>query len=138
MQRAIYEGQTAYTSSQRVWSINRNYYAGAQRYGYGLWSGDIGSGFSTMKAQKDKLIAATNLGEAKWGMDTGGFNGQPDSENYARWMQFSAFVPIFRVHGQNLNTSGNKARYPWVYGDTAEAAAKNVMQLKIPINTIYI
>lgn len=130
MQRAQYESQTAYTSTQRVWSINRTYYAGAQRYGYGLWSGDIGSGFSSMKVQKDKLIAATNLGEAKWGMDTGGFNGNPNSENYARWMQFSAFVPIFRVHGQNVSNGVNKVRYPWAYGDKAEAAAKNVMQLR--------
>ena len=129
MQRAIYEGQTAYTSEQRVWSINRNYYTGAQRYAYGLWSGDIGSGFGIMKLQKERLIAAINLGEAKWGMDTGGFNGNPSNENYARWVQFSAFTPIFRVHGQNIN-AGYKVRYPWAYGEKAEAAAKDVMQLR--------
>lgn len=131
MQRSMYEGQTAHTSSQRVWSINRNYYTGAQRYGYGLWSGDIDSGFDAMKLQKDKLIAAANLGEAKWGMDTGGFTGTPEDENYARWMQFSAFTPIFRVHGKDPKEGGNtKFRYPWLYGSKAEAAAKNVMQLR--------
>ena len=130
MQRAIYEGQSAYTNKQRVWSINRNYYTGAQRYGYGLWSGDIGSGFDTMKLQKNKLIGAINLGEAKWGMDTGGFTANPESdENYARWVQFSAFTPIFRVHGKDI-TDGGKVRYPWAYGQTAEAACKNVMQLR--------
>lgn len=132
MQRALYEGQTAYTSVQRVWSINRNYYAGAQRYGYGLWSGDIKSGFPAMKLQKERLIAAVNLGQPKWGMDTGGFNGTPDSENYARWIEFSAFTPIFRVHGQNITSENGsfKVRYPWAYGEKAEAAAKNVMQLR--------
>ena len=129
MQRAIYEGQTAYTSEQRVWSINRNYYTGAQRYAYGLWSGDIRTGFDSMKYHKDKLIGAINLGEVKWGMDTGGFIGTPDSENYTRWVQFSAFTPIFRVHGQDI-TQGNKVRYPWAYGEKAEAAAKSVMQLR--------
>ncbi|MEI3337463.1 MAG: TIM-barrel domain-containing protein [Clostridium sp.] len=129
MQRAIYDGQTAYTSEQRVWSINRNYYTGAQRYGYGLWSGDIRTGFDSMKYHKDKLIGSINLGEAKWGMDTGGFIGTPDSENYTRWIQFSAFTPIFRVHGQDIN-EGNKVRYPWAYGEKAEAAAKSVMQLR--------
>ncbi|MCT7085106.1 TIM-barrel domain-containing protein, partial [Salmonella enterica] len=34
MQRAMYDGQRA-ISDQRVWSINRNYYLGAQRYAYG-------------------------------------------------------------------------------------------------------
>ena len=47
-----------------------------------------------MKYHKDKLIGSINLGEAKWGMDTGGFIGTPDSENYTRWIQFSAFTPI--------------------------------------------
>lgn len=129
MQRANYEGQTAYTTNQRAWSINRTYYAGAQRYAYGLWSGDIGSGFPSMKAQKDKMIEAVNLGEAKWGMDTGGFNGTPNSENYARWLEFSAFTPIFRVHGQHVPDTSTE-RYPWNFGDTAAAAAKNVMHLR--------
>lgn len=138
MQRAQYEGQRAYTSEQRPWSINRNYYAGAQRYSYGLWSGDISSGFATMKSQKDRLISSVNLGVAKWGMDTGGFNGTPNSENYARWMQFSAFTPIFRVHGQKV-PSVSKDRYPWSYGDTAAAAAKDVMHLRYQlIPYIYI
>ena len=129
MQRAMYEGQREYSKdSQRVWSINRNYYTGAQRYAYGSWSGDITSSFESMKSQKDRLIAAVNLGEAKWGMDTGGFNGSPNPENYARWVEFSAFTPIFRVHGQKV--PGATERYPWMYGETAAAAAKKVMQLR--------
>jgi alpha-glucosidase len=58
-------------------------------------------------------------------MDTGGFSGHPSNENYARWMEFSAFVPIFRVHGDH-----NEKRQPWVYGPIAEAAAKNAMELR--------
>ena len=45
MQRAVYEWQRSYAPKQRVWSINRNFYLGAQRYAYGLWSGDIDNGF---------------------------------------------------------------------------------------------
>ncbi|MBU3215626.1 starch-binding protein [Clostridium estertheticum] len=128
MQKSFYDGQTAYTN-QRVWSLNRTYYAGAQRYGYGMWSGDIGSGFDSMANQRERMLSAVNLGEAKWGMDTGGFNGQPNPENYARWLEFSAFTPIFRVHGTKV-TDSSMARYPWNYGTTAEAAAKKIMQLR--------
>ncbi|KHD38394.1 alpha-glucosidase [Clostridium acetobutylicum] len=125
MERAIYDGQRAY-KNQRVWSLNRNYYAGAQRYSYGMWSGDISTGFDSMANQRERMLSAVNLGEAKWGMDTGGFNdGDPTPENYARWMEFSAFTPIFRVHGQD-----NRVRYPWAFGSTAEAAAKKAMQLR--------
>ncbi|URZ01026.1 TIM-barrel domain-containing protein [Clostridium felsineum] len=125
MERSIYDGQRAHTN-QRVWSLNRNYYTGAQRYSYGMWSGDISTGFNNMANQRERMLSAVNLGEARWGMDTGGFNdGDPTPENYARWMEFSAFTPIFRVHGQD-----NKVRYPWAFGPTAEAAAKKAMQLR--------
>ncbi|HUA80653.1 MAG TPA: TIM-barrel domain-containing protein, partial [Dyella sp.] len=98
MQRALYEGQRAY-SPIRVWSINRDFYLGAQRYAYGLWSGDIDTGFDSMAAQRQRMLSAIDAGEMKWGMDGGGFKGHPDDENYARWIEFGAFVPIFRVHG---------------------------------------
>lgn len=124
MQKAMYDGQREY-KNQRVWSISRNFYLGAQRYAYGLWTGDISTGFDSMSDQRRRLIGSINLGMAKWGMDTGGFIGDPSPENYARWIQFSAFTPIFRVHGQE-----NKQRQPWKYGTTAEAAAKKVMQLR--------
>ncbi|RUL70205.1 TIM-barrel domain-containing protein [Dyella choica] len=124
MQRALYEGQRAYTPT-RVWSINRDFYLGAQRYAYGLWSGDIDTGFDSMAAQRQRMLSAIDVGEMKWGMDSGGFKGHPDNENYARWIEFAAFVPIFRVHG----TLGEK-RQPWVYGPVAEKAATDAMRLR--------
>ncbi|GGY33505.1 hypothetical protein GCM10008098_28540 [Rhodanobacter panaciterrae] len=110
MQRATYDGQRA-ISNQRVWSINRNFWLGSQRYAYGLWSGDIDTGFASMAAQRPRMLSAINVGEMQWGMDGGGFKGHPSDENYARWIEFGAFTPIFRVHGEQ----GEK-RQPWVYG----------------------
>lgn len=81
LQKAQYEGQRKYTKDQtRVWSINRSFYLGAQKYAYGVWTGDIASGYETMKGQAGKLIAAVNLGQNKWGMDTGGFTYIPISK----------------------------------------------------------
>ncbi len=124
MGRMLYEGQRS-ISNQRVWSINRNYYLGAIRYGYAEWSGDIATGFQSMAYQRLRMIASMNLGESMWSMDTGGFVGHPAPENYARWTEFGAFVPIFRVHGGN-----NEKRQPWVYGPVAEAAAKKAIRLR--------
>lgn len=125
MQRALYDGQRSY-NDLRVFSINRNFFLGAQRYGYGLWSGDINSGFDAMADQRQTLLSAVMLGEPKWGMDTGGFNGDdPSPENYARWMQFNAFVPIFRVHGREFHQ-----RQPWAFGEQAEAVSKEAMMLR--------
>ncbi|WP_457302509.1 glycoside hydrolase family 31 protein, partial [Phyllobacterium sp. P5_D12] len=117
MQRAVYEGQRA-SSDLRVWSINRNFYLGAQRYAYTLWSGDIDNGFASMKVQRQRMLSAINAGATQWTMDTGGFHDREENgnkigtqnEDYARWMQFAIFTPIFRVHGENA-----VQRQPWYY-----------------------
>lgn len=124
MGRALYEGQRA-DSNLRVWSINRNFYLGASRYGYALWSGDIRSGFESMAFQRTGMLAALDTGVFHWSMDTGGFAGHPSPENYARWMEFAAFVPIMRAHG-----SLNEKRQPWIYGPVAEAAARKALNLR--------
>ncbi len=124
MERALYDAQRG-ASDKRVWSINRNFWLGAQRYSYGLWSGDIDTGFASMAAQRTRMLSAIEVGESNWGMDGGGFNGHPSDENYARWIEFGAFTPIFRVHGTK-----DEKRQPWRYGPVAEAAATRAIRLR--------
>jgi len=124
MERALYEGQRR-TTDTRVFSLNRNFWLGAQRYAYGLWSGDIETGFATMAMQRSRMLSAIDVGEMWWSMDGGGFKGHPSDQNYARWMEFGAFTPIFRVHG----TFGEK-RQPWRYGPIAERAATHAIRLR--------
>lgn len=124
MERAMYEGARA-LGGQRVWSINRNFYLGAQRYAYAEWSGDVNTGFASMACQPQRMLSIINLGEPHWSMDTGGFHGHPSDENYARWMELAAFVPIMRVHGVF-----NEHRQPWVYAPQAEADAKSAIELR--------
>lgn len=124
MQRATYDGQRAY-SKLRVWSINRDFWLGAQRYAYGLWSGDIATGWASMAGQRERMLSAIDVGVTQWGMDGGGFHGHPTDENYARWIEFGAFTPIFRVHGEF-----DEKRQPWRYGPVAEAAAAKAIRLR--------
>ncbi|ELC4364291.1 DUF5110 domain-containing protein [Listeria monocytogenes] len=133
---AMYEGQRDYTN-ERVWQTGRTFYPGAQRYSTSTWSGDIGVQWKKgevidwangMQEQPSTMLSTINLGQTKWGMDTGGFNansGQvlnPDPELYSRWMEFSSLVPVFRTHGNQ-----NQQRQPWFYGGTAEEVAKSSM-----------
>jgi alpha-glucosidase len=124
MERALYDGQRGITGT-RVFSLNRNFWLGAQRYAYGLWSGDIQTGFASMARQRSRMLSAIDVGEMWWSMDGGGFHGHPSDQNYARWMEFGAFTPIFRVHG----THGEK-RQPWRYGPIAERAATHAIRLR--------
>jgi alpha-glucosidase (family GH31 glycosyl hydrolase) len=127
MERALYDAQRAHTDI-RVWSINRSFWLGAQRYAYGLWSGDIKTGFASMARQRLRMINAINVGAMQWGMDGGGFDGHPSDENYARWIEFGAFTPIFRVHGHEP-----EKRQPWRYGPVAEAAATRAIRLRYKV-----
>jgi alpha-glucosidase (family GH31 glycosyl hydrolase) len=124
MQRSQYEGQRSFNNN-RVWSINRNFYTGAQRYAYALWSGDIPTGFPAMADQRLYMLSSIVLGVSSWGMDIGGFQNTPDPENYYRWVQFGAFVPVFRVHG-----SYNQEREPWYFGSDAESIATKYIRLR--------
>ncbi|WP_394835605.1 DUF5110 domain-containing protein [Pendulispora rubella] len=131
MQRALYEGQRS-ASDARVYSLNRNFYLGAQRYAYATWTGDIVVGdkdgphaFATMREQRQRMLTLVNIGQARPTMDTGGFWGTPTPQAYARWMQFAALTPIMRVHG-----ALNEQRQPWVYGPIAERAAADAIALR--------
>ncbi|HEX3043716.1 MAG TPA: TIM-barrel domain-containing protein [Bacillota bacterium] len=135
MQKALYEGWTTAFPSKRVWSLNRNFYLGAQRYAYGVWSGDIGltkneekvivKDFKTMAVQRLRMLEAVNIGAVKWTMDCGFGEGDLLPQNYTRWLQFGAFVPIFRVHAGE-----DKRRQPWYFGSTGEEVAKQAIQLR--------
>src|SRR5699024_6261273 len=86
---------------------------------------DIDTGFKAMAMQRARMLSAINVGAMWWGMDGGGFSGHPTDENYARWMQFGAFTPVFRVHG-----SEGETRQPWRYGPVAEKAATDAIRLR--------
>jgi alpha-glucosidase len=125
MVRTEYDGQRS-DSNKRVWTLNRNFYTGSQKYAYGMWSGDIQTGFPSMAKQRARMLDTIDNGEAWWSMDAGGFAGAvPTPESYARWVEFAAFVPIMRCHAATP-----QKREPWNYGDQAEAVAKKYIQLR--------
>lgn len=107
--RMYWEGSQLSRPNARPYTLNRNGYAGIQRYGW-LWSGDIRSSWQTLR---DQIAVGLNIGLSGmpyWGTDTGGFVTTPEltGELYVRWFQFSAFCPLFRSHGRTW-----KLRLPW-------------------------
>jgi len=111
--KGIYEGQRASEPDKRVFLLTRSGFAGSQRYGAAIWSGDIGSRWHDMKAQIPAGINFSMSGIPYWTMDIGGFvvenrfekpTNEKDLEEWrelnTRWFQFGAFVPLFRAHGQ--------------------------------------
>lgn len=104
-----WEGPLQVHPDQRPFALNRNGYAGLQRFGW-VWSGDVDSTWETLTAQIMVGINAGLCGLPYWGTDTGGFVPTPEltPELYVRWFQFSSFCPLFRAHGRAW-----KLRLPW-------------------------
>jgi alpha-D-xyloside xylohydrolase len=101
--RTFYEGMHA-AGRTEILTLNRSAWAGSQRYGAALWSGDIGTDFATLARQVAAGMNTAISGIPWWTTDIGGFHGgDPDSPDYRelliRWFQFGAFSPLFRLHG---------------------------------------
>ena len=85
-------------------NLLRSGWAGSQKYGNVLWSGDVPS---TWESLRDQVQAGLNIGLAGiswWNTDIGGFMEgnvfDPDfKELLLRWYEWAVFQPVMRLHG---------------------------------------
>lgn len=101
--QGFYEGQTA-AGQENVVNLIRCAWAGSQRYGTLLWSGDVHSTFESLRRQFAAGLNAGISGIPWWTSDIGGFMGgdigDPEfHELLIRWFQFGVFCPVTRLHG---------------------------------------
>jgi alpha-glucosidase/alpha-D-xyloside xylohydrolase len=108
--RCYYEGPLLERPNERPWSFHRNGFAGVQRYGGWIWSGDVASRWDTLAAHVPVGVNYSLSLTPFWGTDIGGFvpTRELTGELYVRWFQFGAFNPLFRSHGRTW-----KLRLPW-------------------------
>ncbi|MGW1068521.1 glycoside hydrolase family 31 protein [Streptomyces aureus] len=138
--RTFYEGLRAAGESEIV-SLNRSAWAGSQRYGAALWSGDIGTDFATLRRQIAAGLNTALSGIPWWNTDIGGFHGgDPDDPAYrevmVRWFQFGALSPLMRLHGFRdpamplgpaMTGGPNEV---WSYGEEAGAVMERYLRLR--------
>src|SRR2546421_12618092 len=93
-----WEGPQIDRPNERPYALHRNGYAGMQRYGSFLWSGDVYSTWETLKVHIPIAINTALTGIPYWGTDIGGVVPPKGftAEVYLRWVQFGAFLPVFR------------------------------------------
>ncbi|KAF4411145.1 glycoside hydrolase family 31 protein, partial [Streptomyces lycii] len=138
--RAFHEGLTA-AGEPDVVTLNRSAWAGSQRYGAALWSGDIGTDFATLRRQIAAGLNVALSGIPWWNTDIGGFHGgDPDDPAYRevliRWFQFGALSPLMRLHGfrdpgmplgPDMTGGPNEV---WSYGAEAEPVLASYLRLR--------
>ena len=129
--RMYWEGPQIDRPNERPYALHRNGYAGMQRYGSFLWSGDVFSTWETLKTQVPIAINTSLTGIPFWGTDIGGFVPTKEftAELYLRWFQFGAFCTLFRSHGRAW-----KLRLPWGWntGDTGPTEIGNYNGAALP------
>ncbi len=102
-QQAVYEGlQNA--GEKEIITLCRSGWAGSQRYGAAIWSGDIHSTWQDLSRSIKAGLNMAMSGIPWWTTDIGGFyGGKIEDEGFrellVRWFQYGAFCPIFRHHG---------------------------------------
>lgn len=103
LSRAFYD-EMVKLQSEPVVNLLRCAWAGSQKYGNLVWSGDVPS---TFEAFADQIQCGLNMGIAGipwWTTDIGGFMtddvSDPDFQQLLiRWYQFAVYSPVLRMHG---------------------------------------
>lgn len=135
--KAVADGQRA--AGDPMFQLSRSAFAGSQRYGSALWSGDIASSWTALRAQVRAGLNAMLSGVAWWTSDAGGFFGGHNEdpafrELLVRWMEFSTFSPLMRLHGVRScdDTAGfsNCPNEPWSYGEEVYAQLSRLIRLR--------
>jgi alpha-D-xyloside xylohydrolase len=144
--QGFYEGMAA-AGQENIVNLLRCAWAGSQRYGALVWSGDIDSSFESLRNQ---LAAGLNMGLAGipwWTTDIGGFHGGVNDdpsfrECLIRWFQFATFSPVLRMHGDRephskpLSTTGGgkcvsgAPNELWSFGEEAYKILEKYLRLR--------
>jgi alpha-D-xyloside xylohydrolase len=127
--KAFHDGMTS-EGDDEVVLLCRSAWAGSQRYGAAVWSGDIDSTFEDLRRQ---IPAGLNIGLSGipwWTTDIGGFKGGDITspsfrELLVRWFQFGVFSPLCRLHGFRLPAAGAQTEGTGAPGGADQTGAPN-------------
>ncbi|MBE6727387.1 MAG: hypothetical protein E7562_01925 [Ruminococcaceae bacterium] len=106
--------------------------AGSWQYAM-TFGGDQAAQWYGIRQQLNGMLTGGASGFSIYGADIGGLHGRPTDELYTRWVQFSAFSPVMREHG---NTSTDML--PWTYSADAKQNFINYYNVReVLIDHIY-
>ncbi len=138
--RAFYEGMTA-RGEEEVILLCRSAWAGSQRYGAAVWSGDIPSTFESFGVQVRAGLNMAMSGIPWWTTDIGGFSGGTADDPafrdlLVRWFQYGVFCPLTRLHGNRLpestmgTTMTGGPNEVWSFGDEVLGILTDYLHLR--------
>ncbi|MFJ9040835.1 glycoside hydrolase family 31 protein [Streptomyces sp. NPDC102406] len=119
MARSAYEALRELQPRERPFVLSHAGWVGMQRYG-GAWSGNVGAGWSGLRASLSLVMGLGLCGVPYSGPDVGGLDGDASGELSLRWLQLGAYLPLLRT------CSGVRAgrRGPWALDDDVVVHAR--------------
>ena len=127
------QAQAQVDDKRRVWTINRAFAPGLQRYGAAAWAGDFLNNWQGLAQTPMRLLNWSLAGMYYGSCDIGGFQGNITPELLMRWMEAGVFFPVMRSHSAISVTP----RFPWLYGEQAEAAIRKALELRYRLVPYY-
>lgn len=135
--QGVYEGLRGEGETDIV-TLNRSAWAGSQRYGAAVWSGDVPSTWQALRAQVPAGLNIALSGIPWWTTDIGGFrDGDPGSPEFRelliRWFEYGVFCPLLRMHGFREPTRGWDCGGPnelWSFGEEAYRILRDQLFLR--------
>jgi alpha-D-xyloside xylohydrolase len=140
-QQAFYEGMRGEGEADVV-NLCRSAWAGSQRYGAAVWSGDIPSTFDALRRSVPAGLNMALSGIPWWTTDIGGFMEGDVRTDYfkeliVRWFQYGVFCPLFRLHGVRLPLNGlygaqssGADNEVWSFGEKAYEIIRGLLFLR--------
>jgi alpha-D-xyloside xylohydrolase len=121
--------------NKRPYIITRCAWAGQQRAGAAVWSGDIPVTFDELQKQVAAGLNFVATGIPYWTTDIGGYSGgDPADEEYrevfTRWFQYGTFCPIFRSHGRRYPGDRTAPNELWAYGKDVQNICTEFINLR--------
>jgi len=117
MTETFYRNWRAQIPDKRAVILHRANFPGQQAHSTMQWNNDIACNFTTLKNSVPSGLNSTMTGIPYWTTDIGGYWGAntdfttaTNQELMVRWLQYGAFLPIFRIHG-NMKAGQGKELY---------------------------
>ncbi|MGD0461571.1 MAG: TIM-barrel domain-containing protein [Tepidisphaeraceae bacterium] len=117
----------------RLWTIDRAFAPGSQRFGIAAWTGDIRATWAELARTPTHLLNWSLAGMPYGACDIGGFSGNTTPRLLTRWMEAGVFFPVMRAH----STDDAIPHFPWLFGDAAESAIRKALDLRYRLIPFY-
>ncbi|GHC00018.1 TIM-barrel domain-containing protein [Cerasicoccus arenae] len=123
MTAASRDGIQRANPDRRPFVLTRANFVGGQRFA-ATWTGDNGADMSFLETSVPMSLNLGLSGQPMSGPDIGGFIGDIDGEQFARWIVMAPFYPFARAH----TSVDNPPREPWAFGPEVEQVSRTALE----------